>query len=101
LTGSQGVESEVKSIVFYWEEKLSETAFVPHELREVPVKKGTATIKVKFDQIKQIDLKPASETPPTVSIALRVEKPVNLSWPLRESLRGCLISEKPSFLLKT
>ena len=57
LTDSQGVESEVKNVDFYWEEKLSETAFVPHELREVPVKKGTATIKVKFDQIKQIDLK--------------------------------------------
>ena len=70
LTDSQGVESELKNIVFYWEEKISETAFVPHEWREVPVKKGTATIKVKFDQIKQIDLKHAPETTPTLAISL-------------------------------
>lgn len=88
LTDSQGVESEVKNIVFYWEEKLSETAFVPHELREVPVKKGTATIKVKFDQIKQIDLKPASETAPTVSIALANGKTGEFALAINGKFKG-------------
>ena len=61
VTDAQGIESEVKNVLFYWEEKVSETAFVPHELRHVPVKRGTATVNVKFDTIKQIDIKPASD----------------------------------------
>ncbi|MGE3153518.1 MAG: hypothetical protein AB7G48_07005 [Nitrospiraceae bacterium] len=62
VTDAQGIESEVKNVHFYWEEKVSETAFVPHELRHVPVKRGTATVNVKFDTIKQIDIKPASDS---------------------------------------
>jgi hypothetical protein len=61
VTDAQGIESEIKNVLFYWEEKVSETAFVPHELRHVPVKRGTATVNVKFDTIKQIDIKPASD----------------------------------------
>lgn len=62
VTDAQGVESEIKNVLFYWEEKVSETAFVPHELRHVPVKKGTATVNVKFDSIKQIDVKPGTDS---------------------------------------
>mgnify|MGYP000913353609 CR=1 FL=1 len=51
-TDTKGVETEVHGVIFYWEEKISETAFVPHELKEVPVKRGTATVKIKFDAIK-------------------------------------------------
>lgn len=61
VTDAQGIESEVKNVHFYWEEKVSETAFVPHELRHVPVKRGTATVNVKFDTIKQIDIKPPAD----------------------------------------
>jgi hypothetical protein len=45
---------------------------VPHELRDLPVKKGSATIKVKFDQIKQIDIKPAPDSgnSPTLAVSL-------------------------------
>jgi hypothetical protein len=57
VTDAQGVETEIKNAVFYWEEKLSETAFVPHELRHLPVKRGSSTINVRFDQIKQIEHK--------------------------------------------
>ena len=35
---------------------MSETSFVPHELRHLPSKRGTATVNIKFDQIKQIDM---------------------------------------------
>ena len=34
---------------------MSETSFVLHELRHLPSKRGTATVNIKFDQIKQID----------------------------------------------
>ncbi|MES4785781.1 MAG: hypothetical protein C4294_08140, partial [Nitrospiraceae bacterium] len=40
ITDTQGVETEVKNLLFYWEEKVSETAFVPHEQKHVPVKRG-------------------------------------------------------------
>ncbi|MFO0774713.1 MAG: hypothetical protein U0172_08625 [Nitrospiraceae bacterium] len=71
VTDAQGVETEIKNIVFYWEEKLSETSFVPHELRHVPAKRGTATVNIKFDTIKQIDVKPGAEkTAPTMTVTL-------------------------------
>jgi hypothetical protein len=89
VTDSQGVESEIKNVLFYWEEKVSETAFVPHELRDVPVKKGTATIKVKFDQIKQIDIKPASDSgTPTVVISLASGKTGEFLLAINGSFKG-------------
>lgn len=71
VTDAQGLDSDVKNINFYWEEKVSETAFVPHELRHVPVKRGTATVNVKFESIKQIDVKPSVDKGlPTLTITL-------------------------------
>lgn len=72
LTDAQGVETEVKNVIFYWEEKISETAFVPHELKQIPVKRGTTTVNVKFDTIKAIDVKPGSDakTLPTLLVTL-------------------------------
>ncbi len=61
VTDTQGVETDLKNILFYWEEKVSETAFVPHELKQVPVKRGAATVNVKFEKIKQIDIAPAAD----------------------------------------
>lgn len=61
VTDTQGVETDVKNILFYWEEKVSETAFVPHELKQVPVKRGAATVSVRFEKIKQIEIKPAAD----------------------------------------
>src|SRR3569832_2397732 len=48
-TDAKGIETDLKNVIFYWVEIISETAFVPHELNEVPVKRGTATVKIKFD----------------------------------------------------
>ncbi|MGH7232302.1 MAG: hypothetical protein ACREJU_13230 [Nitrospiraceae bacterium] len=61
ITDVQGVETEVKNILFYWEEKVSETAFVPHELKQLPVKRGAATVYLKFDTLKQIEAKPGQD----------------------------------------
>jgi hypothetical protein len=61
ITDAQGTETEVKNIVFYWEEKVSETSIALHELRHVPVKSGAATINVKFEKIKQIEAKPGTD----------------------------------------
>ncbi len=57
VTDTQGVETEVKKVRLYWEEKLDETTFVPHELTYVPVKRGATTVNVKFQTIKTIDVK--------------------------------------------
>jgi hypothetical protein len=72
LTDAQGVETEVKNVIFYWEEKISEIAFVPHELKQIPVKRGTTTVNVKFDTIKVIDVKPGADTKtlPTLLVTL-------------------------------
>jgi hypothetical protein len=71
VTDQQGVETELKNGIFYWEEKMSETSFVPHELRHLPSKRGTATVNIKFDQIKQIDIKPgADKAAPAMTVTL-------------------------------
>jgi hypothetical protein len=71
VTDQQGVETELKNGIFYWEEKMSETSFVPHELRHLPSKRGTATVNIKFDQIKQIDIKPgADRAAPAMTVTL-------------------------------
>ncbi len=59
VADTQGLETELKNVIFYWEEKVSETSFVPHELRYLPVKRGTSTVNIKFETIKQVDVKPS------------------------------------------
>ena len=88
-TDVKGVETEVHGVIFYWEEKISETAFVPHELKEVPVKRGTATVKIKFDVIKTIDVKPSGNgTPPAVSITLSDGKAGEFTLAIAGSFKG-------------
>lgn len=88
-TDAKGVETEVHGIIFYWEEKISETSFVPHELKEVPVKRGTATVKIKFDVIKTIDVKPSGNgTPPAVSITLNDGKAGEFILAIAGSFKG-------------
>ena len=88
-TDTKGIETEVHGVIFYWEEKISETAFVPHELKEVPVKRGTATVKIKFDAIKTIDVKPSGNgTPPAVSITLNDGKSGDFILAIAGSFKG-------------
>ncbi|UVT14322.1 MAG: hypothetical protein H8K04_10655 [Nitrospira sp.] len=88
-TDAKGVETDLKNVIFYWEEKISETAFVPHEVREVPVKRGTATVKIKFDSIKFIDLKPSGNGAlPNVSITLADGKTGDFVLAIAGSFKG-------------
>ncbi|MGC4097089.1 MAG: hypothetical protein QM706_08235 [Nitrospira sp.] len=88
-TDAKGIETDLKNVIFYWEEKISETAFVPHELKEVPVKRGTATVKIKFESIKFIDLKPSgSNALPNVSITLADGKTGDFVLAIAGSFRG-------------
>lgn len=68
---NQGIETEVRNLQFYWEEKVSETAFVPHVQKHVTVKRGAATINVKFEHIRSIDFAPGQDgTGPQLTITL-------------------------------
>ena len=88
-TDAKGVETEVHGVIFYWEEKISETAFVPHELKEVPVKRGTATVKIKFDVIKTIDVKSSGNgTPLAVAITLNDGKAGEFTLAIAGSFKG-------------
>ena len=89
ITDTQGIDSEVRNVSFYWEEKISETAFVPHEMRQLPVKRGTATVQVKFETIKQIDVKQGAEkTLPVFAITLTNGKSGEFTAALAGSFRG-------------
>lgn len=89
VTDAEGVETEIRNVLFYYEDKVSETAFVPHELRHVPVKKGTATVNVKFENIKQIDVKPAADgSLPLLTITLANGKKGEFALATAGSFKG-------------
>lgn len=56
VVDTDGVESQIQNFRFYWEERLDDTSFVPHELHHVPVKNGASTINVQFSTIKEIHI---------------------------------------------
>ena len=43
VTDAQGVETDLNNVVFYWEEKVSDTSFVPHEVRHLPAQREHRT----------------------------------------------------------
>jgi hypothetical protein len=89
ITDANGIETDVKDVLFYWEEKVSETAFVPHELRQVPVKRGNATVNVKFDTIKHIDVKPSGDKAlPMLTITLANGKTGEFALAIPGSFKG-------------
>ena len=89
VTDVQGVETDVKNLLFYWEEKVSETAFVPHEQRLVPVKRGTATINVKFEHIRSIEIGPGPDSgPPLFTITLTNGKSGEFPLAIAGSFKG-------------
>ena len=89
ISDAKGVDTELKNLRFYWEEKISETAFVPHELKQVPVKRGAATIHVKFETIKQIDVTPeADKALPVLTITLTNGKTGEFMLGIAGSLKG-------------
>ena len=89
LTDAQGVETEVRNVVYYWEERVSETSFIPHELRHLPVKRGAATVQVKFDTIKQVEVKAgADKAHPALTITLTNGKSGDFVPAITGSFRG-------------
>ena len=88
-TDAKGIDTDMTNVIFYWEEKLSETSFVPHELRELPLKRGAATVKIKFDQIKDLLIKPSGNgSAPTVSITLNNRKTGEFVLAILGSFKG-------------
>lgn len=88
ISDAQGVETDIKNVVFYWEEKLSETSFVPHELRHLPVKRGSATNHIPFERIKQIEAKQAGSEGVTVVVTLANGKTGEFVLTIPGSFRG-------------
>ena len=89
VADSQGLETELKNVFFYWEEKVSETSFVPHELRHFPAKRGTSTVNIKFETIKQVDVKPSDgKSAPAITITLTNGKTGEFVPAVNGSLRG-------------
>ena len=88
VTDNQGIETEIKNVVFYWEERLSDTAFVPHELRHLPVKRGNTQNNIPFDKIKQLDMKPIGNDALNVSVTLANGKTGEFTLSMAGSFRG-------------
>lgn len=88
VTDAQGVDTEIRNLIFYWEEKVSETAFVPHELRHLPVKRGSMTNNIPFDKIKQVETKPAGSEGVTVLVTLANGKTGDFVLTIPGSFRG-------------
>lgn len=88
VTDAQGVETDIRNLIFYWEEKVSETAFVPHELRYLPVKRGSTTNNIPFEKIKQIEAKPAGGEGITVTVTLANGKTGEFVLTVQGSFRG-------------
>lgn len=89
VVDSEGLETEIKNLFFYWEEKISENAFVPHELRHVPVKRGSATVNVKFENIKEIVVKPDQDSSlPVLAITLTNDKVGEFTLSINGKFKG-------------
>ncbi|NOT96275.1 MAG: hypothetical protein HOP00_08195 [Nitrospira sp.] len=88
VTDAQGVDTEIRNLIFYWEEKVSETAFVPHELRYLPVKRGSTTNNIPFDKIKQVETKPAGSEGIMVLVTLANGKTGEFVLTIPGSFRG-------------
>ena len=84
-----GLETEVSNLVFYWEEKLSETQLALHELKHVPAKRGAVPIQIQFAGIKQIAFKPSSNKEgPILSITLKNGKTGDFHLAISGSFKG-------------
>lgn len=88
VTDAEGVDTEIRNLIFDWEEKVSETAFVPHELRHLPVKRGSTTHNIPFDKIKHIETKQAGSEGITVLVTLANGKTGEFVLTIPGSFRG-------------
>lgn len=88
-TDEKNIETELQRTVFYYEEKLNETSFIPHELDTLPVKRGAAVVQVKFTTIKQIEFSAGpNEGSRTVVILLANGKSGEFQLAIAGSFKG-------------
>lgn len=85
-TDAEGVEMSVSNARLYWEEKIDETTFVPHEITHVPVKHGAATINVKFQQIAKIRVVPDHPTKGRQALAIKLLNGNSGEFPLAKEV---------------
>jgi len=69
-TDEKGIETELQSAVFHYEEKISDTSFIPHELNGIPVKRAATTVHVKFETIRAIEFKPSPDQGAPLSVIM-------------------------------
>lgn len=51
----EGVKIAIDQAVFCYEEKINVASFIPPKLRTLPVKRGSATVHVTYETIKQVE----------------------------------------------
>ena len=62
---------------------------MPHELRHFPAKRGTSTVNIKFETIKQVDVRPWDvKIAPAITITLTNGKTGEFVPVVNGSLRG-------------
>lgn len=89
VTDAKDMQTDLKNVLFYWEEKVSETSFIPHELKHLPVKRGTATVNIKFDGVKQVEVTPGADKGlPTLHITLANGKTGDFPLAIDGSFKG-------------
>ena len=89
MTDAKDMQTDLKNVLFYWEEKVSETSFIPHELKHLPVKRGTATVNIKFDGVKQVEVTPGGDKAlPTLHITLTNGKTGDFPLAIDGSFKG-------------
>lgn len=85
-TDADGVEMSISNARLYWEEKIDETTFVPHEITHVPVKHGAATINVKFQQIEKIHVKSDHPTKGRQALTIKLLSGKSGEFPLAKEV---------------
>ena len=89
VTDAKDMQTDLKNVLFYWEEKVSETSFIPHELKHLPVKRGTATVNIKFDGVKQVEVTSGADKGlPTLHITLTNGKTGDFPLAIDGSFKG-------------
>ncbi|MGB0911648.1 MAG: hypothetical protein ACPGYT_14915 [Nitrospirales bacterium] len=85
-TDASGVEMTLSNARLYWEDKIDETTFVPHEITYVPVKRGAATMNVKFENIKQIQVKSNHPKKGNAALSIALQNGKSGEFPLARAV---------------
>ena len=85
-TDASGIKMTLSNARLYWEDKIDETTFVPHEITYVPVKRGAATINVKFENIKHIQIKSDHPKKGNAAISIALQSGKSGEFPLARAV---------------